>query len=181
MVVFLMRAAFGNGPIGGCARDREEPIVGLLRGGGRKPAIGLASAERGRDMDAAPQAAARREGGSAEAITTRIGAAALPLGVILIAISGVFHPSTEAPMDFPAVFREYARSDVWTTVHLGEYFGFLLLLGGLVALYYPVRARPGVGRGWRPSTSSQRWRPRPPSRFSRPSTAYPSGTRWTLG
>ena len=53
-------------------------------------------------------------------------------------------------MDFPAVFREYARSDVWTTVHLGEYFGFLLLLGGLVALYYSVRARAGVGAGLAP-------------------------------
>ena len=40
-------------------------------------------------------------------------------------------------MDFPAVFTEYARSDVWTTVHLGEYFGFLLLLGGLVASTTP--------------------------------------------
>jgi hypothetical protein len=101
-------------------------------------------------MDAAPQAAAPQEGGNAEAITTRIGAATLPLGVVLIAISEVFHPSREDPMDFPAVFREYAQSDVWTTVHLGEYFGFLLLLGGLVALYYPVRARPGVGAGLAP-------------------------------
>ena len=98
-------------------------------------------------MDASPQAAARQEGEGAEAITTRIGAAALPLGVILIAISEIFHPSREDPMDFPAVFREYAQSDVWTTVHLGEYFGFLLLLGGLVALYYSVRAKPGVGAG----------------------------------
>jgi hypothetical protein len=98
-------------------------------------------------MDAAPRAIARQDGGGAEAITTRIGAAALPLGVVLIAISKVFHPSREDPMDFPAVFSEYAQSDVWTTVHLGEYFGFLLLLGGLVALYYSVRARPGVGLG----------------------------------
>jgi hypothetical protein len=75
---------------------------------------------------------------------------ALPLGIVLIAISEVFHPSGEDPMDFPAVFREYARSDVWTTVHLGEYFGFLLLLGGLVALYYSVRARPGAGAGLAP-------------------------------
>jgi len=101
-------------------------------------------------MDDAPQAAVRQEGEGADGITTRIGAAALPLGVILIAISELFHPSREDPMDFPAVFREYARSDVWTTVHLGEYLGFLLLLGGLVALYYSVRARPGVGAGLAP-------------------------------
>ena len=70
---------------------------------------------------------AGRQVGGDDAITTRVGAAALPLGVALIAISEVYHPSREDPMDFPAVFREYARSDVWTTVHLGEYFGFLLL------------------------------------------------------
>jgi len=82
-------------------------------------------------MDGAPRALARQDGGGAEAITTRIGAATLPLGVVLIAIFEVFHPSGEDPMDFPAVFREYAQSDLWTTVHQGEYFGFLLLLGGL--------------------------------------------------
>jgi hypothetical protein len=68
----------------------------------------------------------------------------------LIAISEIFHPSREDPMDFPAVFTEYAQSNVWTTVHLGEYFGFLLLLGGLVALYYSVSARPGAGAGLAP-------------------------------
>jgi len=68
----------------------------------------------------------------------------------LIAISEIFHPAREDPMDFPAVFTEYAQSNVWTTVHLGEYFGFLLLLGGLVALYYSVSARPGSGAGLAP-------------------------------
>jgi hypothetical protein len=76
---------------------------------------------------------------------------ALPLGIILIAVSEYFHPSRENPMDNPAVFMEYAHSDSWTAVHLGEYFGFLLLLlGGLVALYYSVSARPGVGAGIAP-------------------------------
>ena len=91
-----------------------------------------------------------RQLGGDDAVTTRIGAVALPIGVILIAISEVFHPSREDPMDFPAVFREYAQSDVWTTVHFGEYFGFLFLLGGLVALYYSVSARPGLGAGLAP-------------------------------
>ena len=75
---------------------------------------------------------------------------ALPIGIVLIAISEIFHPAREDPMDFPAALEEYAHSNVWTTVHLGEYFGFLLLLGGLVALYYSVRARPGAGAGLAP-------------------------------
>jgi hypothetical protein len=99
-------------------------------------------------MDA-HEAPARQLGGDVP-ITTRIGAVALPIGVVLIAISEVFHPSREDPMDFPAVFKEYAHSHVWTAVHLGEYFGFLLLLGGLVALYYSVSARPGWGAGLAP-------------------------------
>src|SRR3712207_373103 len=96
-------------------------------------------------MDAR-EAATRLIGGD-DAITTRMGAVALPLGIVLIAISEIFHPAREDPMDFPAVFEEYAHSNLWTTVHLGEYFGFLLLLGGLVALYYSVSAKPGAGAG----------------------------------
>jgi hypothetical protein len=91
-----------------------------------------------------------RQIGGDDAITTRIGALALPIGVVLIAISEVFHPSKVDPMDFPAVFEEYASSNVWTAVHQGEYFGFLFLLGGLVALYYSVSARPGLGAGMAP-------------------------------
>ncbi len=61
-----------------------------------------------------------------------------------------FHPSREDPTDHSAVFREYAHSDIWTTVHLGQYFGFLLVLGGLVALYYSISARGGAGAGLAP-------------------------------
>jgi hypothetical protein len=99
-------------------------------------------------MDA--REAATRQIGGDDAITTRMGAVILPIGVVLIAISEIFHPAREDPMDFPAVFEEYAQSNVWTTVHLGEYCGFLLLLGGLVALYYSVSARPGAGAGLAP-------------------------------
>ena len=99
-------------------------------------------------MDAS-EASYRQIGGD-DAITTRIGALALPIGVVLIAISEVFHPSKVDPMDFPAVFEEYASSNVWTTVHFGEYFGFLFLLGGLVALYYSVGAGRGAGAGIAP-------------------------------
>lgn len=86
----------------------------------------------------------------ADAITTRIGAVALPLGVIVLVVAEIFHPSREDPMDNRAVFMEYAHSDSWTAVHLAQYFGFLLLLGGLVALYYSVSARPGAGAGLAP-------------------------------
>src|SRR5918994_4367504 len=85
-----------------------------------------------------------------EAITTRIGAVALPLGIIMLLVAEFFHPQREHPMDNPAVFMEYAQSNIWTAVHLAQYFGFLLLLGGLVALYYSVGAEPGAGAGLAP-------------------------------
>jgi hypothetical protein len=100
-------------------------------------------------MDAR-EGASRQVGGD-DAISTRLGAVALPLGVIVIAVSEYFHPAREDPMDNVAVFMEYAHSDIWTAVHLAEYFGFLLLLlGGLVALYYSVSAKPGMGAGLAP-------------------------------
>ena len=91
-----------------------------------------------------------RQAGRGHAITTRIGAVTLPLGILMIVVGEYFHPSREDPMDNPAVFMEYARSDGWTTIHLAEYFGFLLLIGGLVALYYSVSAKPGAGAGLAP-------------------------------
>ena len=97
----------------------------------------------------AREASGRQVGGEA-AITTRIGAVALPLGIIVLLVAEFFHPQREHPMDFPAVFMEYAHSNIWTAVHLAQYFGFLLLLGGLVALYYSVGTEQGAGAGLAP-------------------------------
>lgn len=100
-------------------------------------------------MDAR-EATGRQQLGGDNAITTRLGAVALPLGVIVIGIAEYFHPAKQDPMDNHAVFMEYAHTNIWTTVHFGEYFGFLLLLGGLVALYYSVSAKRGLGAGIAP-------------------------------
>jgi hypothetical protein len=91
-----------------------------------------------------------RQVGGDDAITTRIGAVALPLAIPVLVVAELFHPQREDPMDNTAVFLEYAQSDSWTTVHLAQYFGFLLLLGGLIALYYTVRTKPGTGAGLAP-------------------------------
>ena len=94
-------------------------------------------------MDAREATARQAEGGMA--ITARVGALMLPLAVPVLVGAEVLHPHREDPMDFRAAFTEYALSHTWTTVHLAEYFGFLLLLGGLVALYYSLSVRPGAG------------------------------------
>jgi hypothetical protein len=84
----------------------------------------------------------------AETITTRIGAVAFPLGIILFVVStAIGHPSREHPMDNPAVFMEYAQDDSWIAVHFAQWFAALLLVGGLVALYYSITAKPEAGAG----------------------------------
>jgi hypothetical protein len=64
------------------------------------------------------------------------------LGLVVVVISTQLHPAHENPMDNPAVFREYAQSDLWIAVHLGQFAGFLLIIGGLVALYFSIAIRP---------------------------------------
>jgi len=115
---------------------------------GRTWGFGSAARAKGKAMEA--REASRRQVRGDAAITTRIGAVALPLGIIVLLVAEFFHPQREHPMDFPAVFMEYSQSDVWTAVHLAQYSGFLLLLGGLVALYYSVGAEPEAGAGLAP-------------------------------
>lgn len=81
----------------------------------------------------------------AEANTTRFGAVALPLAIIVFVVSTAIHPSREEPMDNPAVFMEYAQSDSWIAVHLAQWFAALLLFGGLVAVYYSIRRSSEAG------------------------------------
>ena len=83
----------------------------------------------------------------AEANTTRIGAVALPLAIILFVVSTAIHPSREDVMDNPAVFMEYAQSDSWIAVHLAQWFAALLIIGGLVALYYSITTKPEADAG----------------------------------
>src|SRR5215216_968159 len=79
---------------------------------------------------------------AADRLTSRIGAALFLLGLVVLVISTQLHPAHENPMDNPAVFREYAQSDLWIAVHLGQFAGFLLVIGGLVALYFSIAVRP---------------------------------------
>jgi hypothetical protein len=82
-----------------------------------------------------------------DAITTRLGAVALSLAIILFVVSTAIHPSSEDAMDNPAVFMEYAQSDSWVVVHLVQWFAALLLFGGLLALYYSITTKPELGAG----------------------------------
>src|SRR5215217_7679529 len=78
---------------------------------------------------------------AADRLTSRIGAVLFLLGLVVLVISTQLHPAHENPKDNPAVFREYAQSDLWVAVHLGQFVGFLLVVGGLVALSYSLATR----------------------------------------
>jgi hypothetical protein len=81
----------------------------------------------------------------AEANTTRIGAVALPLAVIVSVVATAIHPSREALMDNPAVFMEYAQSQSWIAVHLAQWVAALLLFCCLVAVYHSITRRSEAG------------------------------------
>jgi hypothetical protein len=80
-----------------------------------------------------------------EANTTRIGAVALPLAVIVFVVATAIHPSREDVMDNQAVFMEYAQRQRWIAVHLAQWVAALLLFGGLVAVYYSITRRSEAG------------------------------------
>ncbi|GAB2745698.1 hypothetical protein [Streptomyces bullii] len=61
------------------------------------------------------------------------------LNVILTA---ALHPSGEED-DHPAIFTKYADSSSWVAVHLGQFIGVLVTLGGLLVLYRVLRAADG--------------------------------------
>lgn len=76
-----------------------------------------------------------------EALWGRIGAIALPLGVILLVAATAVHPSREDVMNNTAVFREYAQSDGWIAIHFTQWVAGLVFFGGLVALYFAMTAK----------------------------------------
>jgi len=100
-----------------------------------------ASAHAGTVWNPSPLASDELGSTAADRLTSRIGAVLLLLGLVVLVISTQLHPAHENPMDNPAVFREYAQSDLWIAVHLGQFAEFLLVIGGLVALYFSIAIR----------------------------------------
>src|SRR2546423_53311 len=67
----------------------------------------------------------------------RISATLLLVGQLLYIVVTHFH--TDGPANnHRAVFVEYARSWMWTAVHLGQFVGMAILLMGLFALFFAL-------------------------------------------
>ena len=76
-----------------------------------------------------PEVALRRDW-----LALRAGAVAGLVGLVLRIATDQLHPATAPPTDSAAAFREYARSDIWTYVHVGQYVCALLIVMSLLAL-----------------------------------------------
>lgn len=60
-------------------------------------------------------------------------------GLLLNAVSTLFHPAGEED-NHQVIFTAYANSDSWVAIHLGQFVGVLLALGGLLVLTRVLRA-----------------------------------------
>jgi uncharacterized membrane protein (DUF2068 family) len=69
----------------------------------------------------------------------------LLIGVVISALSGIFHTEGPDANDHPNVFVIYAASQSWTAVHFDQFIGMAVITGGLLALHFAVRARDGLG------------------------------------
>lgn len=66
----------------------------------------------------------------------RIGSITFLTGLAIFIISSAFHPSREDPTNHLRVFAEYANSQPWIAVHIGQFVGDItIFVGGFVALF----------------------------------------------
>jgi len=64
----------------------------------------------------------------------RLGAVTLLAGLVSQVPLGALHPHREYANDSVAAFHEYAHSQDWVLVHLGQFLGLLLVTIGLVSI-----------------------------------------------
>ena len=74
----------------------------------------------------------------------RLSAGLLMAGVVVSLLAGLLHPDSAPANDHAAAFADYARSDLWIGVHLGQFIGMALLLAGLLALVFALNVHEGA-------------------------------------
>jgi hypothetical protein len=75
----------------------------------------------------------------------RLSATLLLVGQLLYIVVTQFHADGPAN-NHPVVFAEYARSGIWTAVHIGQFAAVAILLGGLFALFFALDLQVGTAR-----------------------------------
>jgi hypothetical protein len=57
-------------------------------------------------------------------------------GAIIMILSTMIHPSGEDPFNHPLVLAEYAHSELWVGIHIGQFVGTMMVfVGGFVTIY----------------------------------------------
>jgi hypothetical protein len=74
----------------------------------------------------------------------RVGALMGVVGIVLQVVMGFLHPAHADPNDSAAAFREYAHSEHWTSIHIGQFIGTLLIVLALVSLARGLSHQPGI-------------------------------------
>jgi len=83
--------------------------------------------------------------GRVERDSMRLAAILLLAGIVVTAIAGFLHAEGPDANDHQTIFAIYAASQSWTAVHLGQFIGMLIITFGLVALFFAIDVRSGVG------------------------------------
>ena len=66
----------------------------------------------------------------------KIGSITFLVGAAIMIISTMLHPSKEDPFNHPLVLAEYTKSNIWVTIHLGQFAGgIIVFIGGFGAIY----------------------------------------------
>jgi hypothetical protein len=87
-------------------------------------------------------------GSSRDRWVLRLGAVAGALGVVLEIAMGMLHAGHTDPNDSATVFLEYSVSDIWTAVHIGQFFGAALIGLSLLTLGYVLVQQNGIARAF---------------------------------
>jgi hypothetical protein len=87
-----------------------------------------------------------RGGAMIDRASLRLSATLLLAGQLLYIVVTQFHTGGEAN-DHPAIFAEYARSDSWKAVHVGQFVAVAVIIAGLLVLYFGLDVRAG-GAAW---------------------------------
>jgi len=83
--------------------------------------------------------------GASDRTSLRLSATLLLVGQLLYIVVTLFHPDGEAN-NHPAVFAEYAASQMWTAVHVGQFACMTIMLAGLFALFFALDLRTETAR-----------------------------------
>jgi Domain of unknown function (DUF4386) len=124
-------------------KHRPNPSTGSSQGQEMSPG-GSTSPEGtfGQPRSAEPSPREQSEVILGDRALFRLGSVLGVLGVVLVVLmEGFLHPNRAHPNDSPAAFREYAASDSFTSIHIGDFVGTLCIVIALVALYRSVAAQ----------------------------------------